>query len=123
MRIKRYSTADKAQILNDLSASGQILAAFCRDRELSHKRICRWLCAETEASGATSSFARVDLLDEPAEESMEVWFGSSMCVRFAAGTAPATIAGFEGRFRDVKFPIVYSYFCRAPDSGLKRTKR
>ena len=92
--MKRYSTEDKAQILNDLSASGQSRAAFCRDRGLSYKRVSRWLRAQGKVSSAANSFARVDLLDEPAGESVEVWLGSSVCVRFAAGTAPRTIADF-----------------------------
>ena len=92
--MKRYSTEDKEQILNDLSASGRSRAAFCRDRELSYKRVGGWLRAQAKVSIATNSFARVDLLDERVGECVEVWLDSSVCVRFTAGTAPGMIAAF-----------------------------
>jgi hypothetical protein len=92
--MKRYSTEEKNQILNDLAASGQSRAAFCRPRALSYKRVCRWVYAQPKAVNASSAFARVDLTDAPVDESVEVWVGSSLCVRFTQGTAPAVIASF-----------------------------
>ena len=92
--MKRYSTEEKNQILNDLAASGQSRAAFCRSRALSYKRVCSWVYAQPNAGNAPSAFARVDLTEAPVDEPVEVWLGSSLCVRFAQGTAPASIASF-----------------------------
>ncbi|MFQ3243318.1 MAG: hypothetical protein ACI9JZ_003029 [Lentimonas sp.] len=92
--MKRYSTKEKNQILNDLAASDQSRAAFCRERGLGYKRVCSWVHAQPNAGSAPSAFALVDLHEEPVDSTVEVWVGSSLCVRFAQGTAPTTIASF-----------------------------
>jgi hypothetical protein len=46
--MKRYSTEEKKQILNDLAASDQSRAAFCRERALSYKRVCSWVYAQSQ---------------------------------------------------------------------------
>ena len=92
--MKRYSTEEKNQILNDLTASGQSRAAFCRERGLNYKRVCSWVYAQSSGGKAASVFARVDLTEARVDESVEVWVGSSLCVRFAQGTTPSVIASF-----------------------------
>ncbi len=92
--MKRYSTEEKSQILNDLAASGQSRAAFCREHGLNYKRVCSWFYAQSQVGSAPSAFAQVDLHEECVDSGVEVWVGSSICVRFAQGTAPTTIASF-----------------------------
>lgn len=92
--MKRYSTEEKSQILNNLAASGQSRAAFCRAHGLNYKRVCRWVHAQSNAGSAPSAFAQVDLHEDTVDSTVEVWVGSSLCVRFAQGTAPTTIASF-----------------------------
>ena len=92
--MKRYSTEEKSQILNNLAASDQSRAAFCRERGLNYKRVCSWVYAQSKVGSAPSAFARVDLHEECVDSAVEVWVGSSLCVRFARGTAPTAIASF-----------------------------
>lgn len=92
--MKRYSTEERNQVLNDLAASGQSRAAYCRERALSYKRVCGWVYAQRNAGSAPSVFARVDLQEECVDSPVEVWVGASLCVRFAQGTAPTAIASF-----------------------------
>jgi hypothetical protein len=91
--MKRYTEAEKRAILDELGASGQSRAEFCRTRGLCYGSVGAW-SKERGLSSAPAGFVEVSSDDISVSSAIEVWLPQSICVRFSAGTAISELADF-----------------------------
>ena len=91
--MKRYTEAEKRTILDELAASDQSRAAFCRERGLCYGSVGVWAKA-LGVSAAPAGFIEVGCQEESASGGIEVWLPQSICVRFNAETITSALVDF-----------------------------
>ena len=91
----RYTEDEKDAILDQLAASGQSRAAFCRERSLCYKRVSAWI-KKRGISNLPAGFVEVDTCERSNRVGVEVevWLPGSVRVRFGANAATAQLVDF-----------------------------
>lgn len=95
--MRRYSTSERASILDRLATSGLSRAAFCRREGLCYATVSAWLTRERR-SERSSSLSLVEVsAEDPARSvagGVTVALPSGLEVRFGESTPLATVADF-----------------------------